>query len=502
MRKNRNRYERFGSIAIALLVLVLLYLAVSAADRNRRGGGEGSVAGSSTAAAVTEAAATEPKAGSISEESSAQIETHPEQQTDTTARAQLEYEEIPYYRPEISAGELPAVFDRRTVAGLPSVKDQGELGTCWAFAAMTALESSLEEGEQLDFSEDHMSNNKNFILSQREGGEYTMALAYLLSWQGPVLEEQDPYGDGYSPEGLSAVKHLQEAQFLPSKDYTAIKMAVLLRGGVQSSLYTQLKNAKSESRYYDRETYAYCYDGNQLSNHEVVIIGWDDEFSRENFSIEVPGDGAFLCVNSWGRGFGDDGFFYVSYYDTNIGIHNVLYTRMENADNYDTIYQSDLCGWIGTLGYGEEEAWAANVFQAGAQEYLGAAGFYAAGENTGYELYLVRHVGEMPDFADRRLLAEGSVRYSGYYTIPLRAPILLNQAERFAVVMKLTTPDSVHPIAIEYDAGDKKSRIDLSDGEGYISVKGDNWESAEQEQKCNLCIKAYTKRYQPDGEGR
>lgn len=35
--------------------------------------------------------------------------------------------------------------------------------------------------------------------SQNAGGEYTMSMAYLLAWQVPVLEEQDPYGDGYSP---------------------------------------------------------------------------------------------------------------------------------------------------------------------------------------------------------------------------------------------------------------------------------------------------------------
>jgi len=56
-------------------------------------------------------------------------------------------------------------------------------------------------------------------------------------------------------------------------------------------------------------------------------------------------------VNSWGDSFGDDGLFYVSYYDSNIGIHNVVYTRVEDNDNYDNIYQSDLCGWVGQLGY-------------------------------------------------------------------------------------------------------------------------------------------------------
>ena len=64
-----------------------------------------------------------------------------------------------------------------------------------------------------------------------------MAIAYLASWTGPVLEEDDPYGDGYSPEGLEAVVHLQEAQVLESKNYDNIKKSVFLYGGVQSSLY-------------------------------------------------------------------------------------------------------------------------------------------------------------------------------------------------------------------------------------------------------------------------
>ena len=61
-----------------------------------------------------------------------------------------------------------------------------------------------------------------------------------------------------------------------------------------------------------------------------MIIGWDDHYSRDNFNQPPEGDGAFICANSWGGEFGDDGYFYVSYYDTNIGIHNILYSGIES----------------------------------------------------------------------------------------------------------------------------------------------------------------------------
>ncbi len=45
----------------------------------------------------------------------------------------------------------------------------------------------------------------------------------------------------------------------------------------------------------------------------------------------------------------------MSYYDTNIGTHNVAYTRVDDVHNYDHIYQSDLCGWVGKLGYDSDQ---------------------------------------------------------------------------------------------------------------------------------------------------
>lgn len=404
--------------------------------------------------------------------------------------------DVPVYKGKAEVpGGLPAAYDARKEGRTSPVRDQGDLGTCWAFASLLALESSLLPEEVFDFSEDHMSNNPSFNLSQEEGGEYTMSMAYLLSWKGPVLEEDDPYGDGFSPEGIREVKHVQEIQMLPSRDLEAIKRAVYRCGGVQSSLYTTLKSSESRSEYYNRETRAYCYPSDTAPNHDVVIVGWDDEFPKESFPVEVDGDGAFLCENSWGTQFGEDGFFYVSYYDANIGKNNILYSSVEDTGNYDHIYQSDLCGWIGQLGYGRDTAWAVNVYMAAGEELLKAVGFYATGQDTEYEVYVVRDVPGQPDgaaFADRKLAARGRLSYAGFYTVPLQGDFLLEPGERYGVMIKLTTPGMIHPIAIEYDAGDGKCKVDLKDGEGYISLEGEQWEHVETDQKCNLCLKAYT----------
>lgn len=407
--------------------------------------------------------------------------------------------EVPVYkgREEVPGG-LPSSYDARKDGRTSAVKDQGDLGTCWAFASLLALESTLLPEEAFDFSEDHMSSNPSFTLGQEAGGEYTMSMAYLLAWKGPVLESDDPYGDGISPEGLQAAKHVQEIQMLPSRDLEAIKRAVYRCGGVQSSLYTTLKNSESESEYYNRTTRAYCYPSDIAPNHDVVIVGWDDGFPKESFPVEVEGDGAFLCENSWGTQFGEDGFFYVSYYDANIGKNNILYSSVEETDNYDHIYQSDLCGWIGQLGYGRDTAWAVNVYTSVKEEQLEAVGFYATAQDTEYEVYVVRGVPERPDkdaFEHRQLAARGRLDYAGFYTVPVQGDVMLEPGERYGVMIKLTTPGVVHPIAIEYDAGDGKCKVDLTDGEGYISLEGKQWQHVEAEQKCNLCLKAYTRNH-------
>ena len=388
---------------------------------------------------------------------------------------------------------LPASYDLRTRNRVSEIRNQGKYGTCWAFAATSAMESALLPEQSYLFSVDHMSMSNSFSLSQYDGGDYTMGMAYLAAWQGPVYEKDDPYGDGESNNTLEAVKHVQEMRILGAKDYAAIKEAVFKYGGVQTTLYSAMTSATSKSAYYNRSKKSYCYIGTEKSNHAVTIIGWDDNYPKENFSVPLEEDGAFICQNSWGSSFGEDGIFYVSYYDTNIGTHNVVYTRIEETDNYDNIYQSDLCGWTGKIGYDKEEIYAANVFTANGNETVTAAGFYATAPDTEYEIYIVNNFKNELSLLDRTLVAEGTVKDAGYYTIDFEQEISVKADEKYAVVIYVHTPGATHPMAIEYDSGDGfHDNVDLEDGEGYISYTGTSFINVKQKQKCNLCIKAFT----------
>lgn len=388
--------------------------------------------------------------------------------------------------------ELPRRYDLRENRVLNTVENQGTFGTCWAFASTAALETSQTNGEILDFSVDHMTMNSGFNIAPTEGGDYNMALAYLAAWKGPVLAADDPYGDGITDTSLGAVRHLQEARMIEEKDLNKIKSMIMRYGGVESSLYMSIQNAWDSSEDYEPMTASYYYAGNERPNHDIVIVGWDDDYSRENFNHMPENDGAFICRNSWGEDFGDAGYFYVSYEDSNLGTSNIVYTRLDKTDNYRMNYQSDMLGWVGTLGYEEPSAWFANVYTAGQDEVLRAVSFYATGGQTTYDIYAVPEYYGAESLEHPVYLGSGYCEDGGYYTVDIPEIVRLRAGSQFAVMVRITTEGSERPIAIEFAASELTSGADLSDGEGYISYDGSQWNSAEAEYGCNLCLKAFT----------
>ena len=391
---------------------------------------------------------------------------------------------------------LPYQYYLREKGRAPAVRDQGPYGTCWAFASLTALESARMPETDLQLSVDHMNQNNSFTSSQKDGGQYTMAMAYLSAWQGPVSEADDPYGDGKTDSSLNAVAHVQEMQIIEAKNLEEIKKAVFQYGGVETCIYTTMQSAGGESSHYNNEKNAYCYMGEEKPNHDVVIIGWDDNFSKDHFLTNVPDDGAFICQNSWGTDFGEQGVFYVSYYDANIGIHNLVFTSVEESNNYDRLYQSDLCGWVGQMGYNKESVYGANVYVAEADEDVAAAGFYTTGRNTSYQVYVVPEFTGVQSLEDRIPVAEGQFANAGYHTVRFDQCIRVAKDSKFGVVVWLSTPNAARPLAIEYQADELTEEADLSDGEGYVSAQGDTWADARETLRCNLCIKAYTRNVQ------
>lgn len=387
---------------------------------------------------------------------------------------------------------LPEAYDMRDFDRVTKVRDQGRYGTCWAFASLGALETTLMPNEENEFSTDHMTLCNSYKLELSQGGEHTMSIAYLAAWEGPVYEVDDPYGDGKTDDTLMPVKHLEEALIINDRDFDILKSAIFRYGAIETSLYLQMEYVDSKSRYYSERNNTYYYDGEETPNHDVVVVGWDDNYPKENFNIQPEGDGAFICKNSWGTEFGEDGYFYVSYYDSNICNNAVVYTRVGDADNYDNIYQTDHLGWVGLIGYAKEDAYFANIYEAGEGEELAAVSFYATGKDTEFEVFFVENYTGTASFSERKSVVSGSMKYAGYYTVDFPEPIRLQDNTRFAVVVKIKTPGAEYPIAMEYKTDERTANFDITDGEGYISLYGELWQSAEGTQECNICLKAFT----------
>ena len=417
---------------------------------------------------------------------------------------------------QAAAEPLPARFDLRDKGMLTSVKNQGNWGTCWAHAALGSLESGvlMVGGSSVDFSEWHLANTHGFDFSTKkgEGGYGDMAIAYLARWGGPVAESEDPYPSVYreSPKG-TPIGHVQNVKILTpmstAYDTEEIKQTLVEHGAVYAS-YIHLWDAESSDgkSYYwngDPSMYQYQSDG---GGHAVQIVGWDDNYSKSKFRQTPYGNGAFICKNSWGTAYGENGYFYVSYYDYTFGAQELYsFFDCQDVNNYDGIYQYDPLGHVNDCG-GMSPCWGANIFRCGKDnEELAAVGFYSPVKNTKYVIDIYTECADLkPTSGNCQLTQSGICDFVGYVTVPLSSTVAITKGRLFSVVIKLTTPGYNYPLAYEgyfsYQQNGKTYWTPTSDatasaGQSFISSNGKDWSDFTEviHATANFCCKAYTK---------
>lgn len=395
--------------------------------------------------------------------------------------------------------DAPSSYDLRKHQKLTPVRDQGDCGSCWTFAAMGSLESNLKPGVTADFSEGALNDFHGYDYRPCHGGWADMAAAYFARWSGPVAENQYPYQYAYltasSPPvttGATAAMHVQDVLWLAT-DVDAAKQAVLNYGAVDMG-FMYWDNA-----FYNAANFSYYNPTGDTGNgggHAICIVGWDDSFSKSNFVQTPPGDGAFLMRNSWGVNWGDKGYFWMSYYDVTQSDFQV-FLKPESATNYSWIYQYDSLGLTDAWGFPDSATpntgWLADIFQADPRgTTLKAVSFYALTDNTQYSVTVYDNVTlGQPVSGTAAATVEGTLA-AGYHTVLLPKPTKVTANQNFSVVVRVTTPGYASPIAVEAPVADYSSRALALAGQSFVSSDGAAWTDATTvTPKTNVFLKAF-----------
>lgn len=409
-----------------------------------------------------------------------------------------------------AAAVLPASFDLRAQGKVTPVKNQGACGDCWSFATIASVESNIlvAGGATSDFSENHQNVRHGFLIPACQGGNADMAAAYQTRWgngdgfaAGLVNEADDPYTSttATSAAGLSPRVHLQEHLVLPPRasgiDNANWKFAIKSYGAVNVSYYVDGGMASGvSSAYWNQAAKAFYYNGTAAPNHAVALVGWDDNYAATNFVQRPPGNGAYLVKNSWGAAWGNAGYFWISYHDTRLGDAHV-FRKPEAANNYLRAYLYDPLGHIASIGYGATVAHGANVFTAAAGETLRAVAFNTPTVASGYAISIYTGVTSTPAsgvLEGGAVNTSGTADFAGYHTVQLTRPVQLAAGQKFAVVVRFTTPAYNYPLPVEYPYPGYANTTSAP-GQSYVSANGSSWtDLAAALPGANLNIRAYT----------
>jgi len=238
---------------------------------------------------------------------------------------------------------LPGAFDMRNLDGgnyITDIRDQGSCGSCVAFGCVATAEGRLRRQTgnpnlPIDLSEAYLF----FVHGRARGrncdnGWWPAEALQDFQNKGVVDEECDPYdlrktdGSGVCADAAGRLSTITGSTEL-TKDPAKIKDWLVNQGPVCACFVVYNDFFSYSSGVYKHVA------GDQAGGHCVSIIGYNDN------------PGYWICKNSWGKGWGEQGFFNIAYGEcgidswSNFGVNAVLYSGWRNNTQVQGLWAID-----------------------------------------------------------------------------------------------------------------------------------------------------------------
>ena len=226
----------------------------------------------------------------------------------------------------------PATLDWRSNGGnyVTSIKNQGSCGACWAFATTGAAESATLIANQSPNTDLNLSEQVTLSCSGggncEQGGYIDTASNYIRN-TGLPPDSCYPYTGTDGTCSMACGNWSATAYKISSWSWVVPWGATPTTTALKNALYTYGPLVTTMAVYSDFYNYVsgvYTHTSSSLVGyHAVIIVGYSDTGSY------------FIVKNSWGTGWGEQGYFRIAYSELTSGVQfgyeTIAYTGAQHA---------------------------------------------------------------------------------------------------------------------------------------------------------------------------